>query len=181
MSDKQVRGKYTQEYKLEAVRQVKAGQSIAVIAKVLGIPKASLSNWVRLSAKGVLNGAGDKPAAVMAEQMELARLRAEVARLRMERDIAKKAAAYFAQDTHCQVGLDLPNEKALSVTAAYCTYSARTWGPPFHNRNHCYLSLSSPAIVGLVHIVVDPVLIVGGDYEFAAQIRRVSDSIAHPK
>ena len=99
MSDKQVRGKYTQEYKLEAVRQVKAGQSIAVTAKVLGIPKASLSNWVRLSAKGVLSGAGDKSVAVTAEQMELARLRAEVARLRMERDIAKKAAAYFAQDT----------------------------------------------------------------------------------
>ena len=99
MSDKQVRGKYTQEYKLEAVRQVKAGQSIAVTAKILGIPKASLSNWVRLSAKGVLSGAGDKSVAVTAEQMELARLRAEVARLRMERDIAKKAAAYFAQDT----------------------------------------------------------------------------------
>jgi transposase len=99
MSDKQVRGKYTQEYKLEAVRQVKAGQSVAVTARVLGIPKASLSNWVRLSAKGVLSVAGDKPVAVTAEQMELARLRAEVARLRMERDIAKKAAAYFAQDT----------------------------------------------------------------------------------
>lgn len=99
MSDKQVRGKYTQEYKLEAIRQVKAGQSIAVTAKVLGIPKASLSNWVRLGAKGVLSGAGDNPVAVTAEQMELARLRAEVARLRMERDIAKKAAAYFAQDT----------------------------------------------------------------------------------
>jgi hypothetical protein len=51
------------------------------------------------SAKGVLSGAGDKPAVVSAEQMELARLRAEVARLRMERDIAKKAAAYFAQNT----------------------------------------------------------------------------------
>jgi transposase len=99
MSDKQVRGKYTQEYKMEAVRQVKAGQSIAVTAKVLGIPKASLSNWARLSAKGVLSGAGDKSVAVTAEQMELARLRAQVARLRMERDIAKKAAASFAQDT----------------------------------------------------------------------------------
>ena len=47
----------------------------------------------------MLSGAGDRPVAVTAEQMELARLRAEVARLRMERDIAKKAAAYFAQDT----------------------------------------------------------------------------------
>ncbi len=99
MSDKQVRSKYTLEYKLEAVRQVKAGQSVATVSKVLGIPKASLSNWVRQSGKGVLSGAGDKAVAVTAEQMELARLRAEVARLRMERDIAKKAAAYFAQDT----------------------------------------------------------------------------------
>jgi transposase-like protein len=66
---------------LEAVRQVKAGQSIAVTAKVRSIPKASLSNWVRLSAYGVLSGPGDKPAAVTAEQMELARLRAEVAGL----------------------------------------------------------------------------------------------------
>jgi transposase len=54
---------------------------------------------VRESAKGTLGGAGDKAQVVTAEQMELARLRAEVARLRMERDIAKKAAAYFAQDT----------------------------------------------------------------------------------
>ncbi len=90
MLDEQVCGKYTQGYKLEAVRQVKAGQSIAVIAKVFGIPKASLSNWGRLSAKGVLSGAGDKLVAFKAEKMELASLRAEVARLRMERDIAKK-------------------------------------------------------------------------------------------
>ena len=70
-------------------------------AKVLGIPKASLGNWVRQAAKGTLSGAGgdDKAAKVSPEQMEIARLRAEVARLRMERDIAKKAAAYFAQDT----------------------------------------------------------------------------------
>jgi len=71
MSDKQVRGKYTQEFKLEAVRQVKAGQSVSVTAKVLGIPKGSLSNWVRQIAKGQISGAGDKPAAVTAEQMEL--------------------------------------------------------------------------------------------------------------
>ena len=101
MTTKQVRAQYTQEFKLEAVRQVGAGQAIAVVAKVLGIPKASLGNWVRLAAMGPLSGAGDadKAARVSPEQMEIARLRAEVARLRMERDIAKKAAAYFAQDT----------------------------------------------------------------------------------
>jgi len=57
----------------------------AVTAKVLGIPKQTLENWVRLDSKGKLNGAGDKP--VSAEQMELARLRAELARVKMERDI----------------------------------------------------------------------------------------------
>ena len=101
MTHKQVRAKYTQEFKVEAVRQVRAGQAIAVVAKVLGIPKASLGNWVRSVAIGDLSGAGtdDRAAKVSPEQMELARLRAENARLRMERDIAKKAAAYFAHDT----------------------------------------------------------------------------------
>jgi transposase len=99
MSDKQARGKYTQEFKLEAIRQVKAGQSIAVTARVLDIPKSSLGAWVRLDAKDVFTAEGVKSVTVTSEQMELARLRAEVARLRMERDIAKKAAAYFAQDT----------------------------------------------------------------------------------
>jgi transposase len=98
MTSKQVRGKYTHEFKLEAVRQVKAGQSLTVTAKVLGIPKASLGTWVRESAKGLLSTVTDNRSVVTPEQMELARLRAEVARLRMERDIAKKAAAYFAQD-----------------------------------------------------------------------------------
>lgn len=101
MKDKQVRAQYTPEFKLEAVRQVRAGQTIGVVGRVLGIPKASLANWVRAAAKGELAGVtgDDKVAKVSPEQMEIARLRAEVARLRMERDIAKKAAAYFAQDT----------------------------------------------------------------------------------
>ena len=87
MNEKQVRGKYTQEFKLEAVRLVKAGQSVGMTAKVLGIPKASLSNWVRSGEQGQLGGAGDRP--VTPEQMEWARLRAELARVKMERDIAK--------------------------------------------------------------------------------------------
>lgn len=101
MASVQSRGKYTTEFKLEAVRQVKTGQAISVAAKVLNAPKASLGNWLRQDRRGELGSVGDKPgvAVVTPEQMELARLRAEVARLRMERDIAKKAAAYFAQDT----------------------------------------------------------------------------------
>jgi len=54
MSKKQPRGKYTLEFKQEGVRQVRAGQSAAAVARSLGIPKASLSNWVRLDARGQL-------------------------------------------------------------------------------------------------------------------------------
>jgi len=96
-NDGQARGKYTLEFKLEAVRLVKGGQSAAVTAKVLGIPNQTLGNWVRLSNKGELKGAGDKP--VSPEQMELARLRAQLARVTMERDILKKATAYFARES----------------------------------------------------------------------------------
>ena len=94
--DGQVRGKYTLEFKLEAVRLVKGGQAVPVMAKVLGVPVQTLGNWVRLSEKGQLKGAGDKP--VSAEQMEISRLCAELARVKMERDILKKATAYFARE-----------------------------------------------------------------------------------
>jgi transposase-like protein len=104
MSETRKRAKYTLEFKMEAVRLVKSGQAVSVTAKVLGIPKASLDNWVKLSAKGQLKGAGDK--LVSAEQMELARRRAQLARRRaqlarvtMERDILKKATAYFARES----------------------------------------------------------------------------------
>ena len=67
----------------------------AVTARILGISKPTLDNWVRLAHEGQRKGAGDKP--VSPEQMELARLRAENGRLRMERDILGKATAYFAR------------------------------------------------------------------------------------
>lgn len=95
--DGQARGQYTLEFKLEAVRLVKGGQAVPVTAKILGLPTQTLGNWVRLSSKGQLKGAGDKP--VSPEQMELARLRAQLARVTMERDILKKATAYFARES----------------------------------------------------------------------------------
>jgi transposase len=100
MNEQRIRGKYTLEFKQEAVRQVTAGRAASVVAKTLGMPKASLTNWVRADAQGKLGMTAEgKPAPVVSpEQAEIARLRAEVARLKMERDIAKKAAAYFAQD-----------------------------------------------------------------------------------
>ncbi len=99
MNEVKSRGKYTLEFKQEAVRQVKGGRAASVVAKTLGMPKASLTNWVRADVKGQLGVSLEgKPVTVTPEQAEIARLRAELARVKMERDIAKKAAAYFAQD-----------------------------------------------------------------------------------
>ena len=97
MTEKGMRAAYTLEFKLEAVRLVQGGQAKAVTAKILGVPVPTLGNWVRLATQGKLAGAGAKP--VSAEQMELARLRAELARVKMERDILKKATAYFAKES----------------------------------------------------------------------------------
>lgn len=111
VKDGQARGKYTLEFKLEAVRLVKGGQTAAVTAKILGVPEQTLGNWVRLSSKGQLTGAGDKP--VSAEQMELARLRAENARLKMERDILKKRRR-TSRGKCCEVRLDCPAQNAMA-------------------------------------------------------------------
>ncbi len=94
---KATRARYTLEFKLEAVRLVKGGQSAAATAKILGISEQTLHNWVKADKDGRLVGAGAKP--VSPEQMEIARLRAELARVKMERDILKKATAYFAKES----------------------------------------------------------------------------------
>ncbi len=89
------RASYTLEFKQEAVRLVEGGQSIAGAVRTLGVVDQTLFNWVKASRAGKLCGADSKP--VSAEQMEIARLRAELARVKMERDILGKATAYFAK------------------------------------------------------------------------------------
>ena len=78
------RGKYTPEFKLEAVRLVKSGQAVPVTAKILGVPTQTLGNWVRLSSEGQLKGADDKP--VSPEQIELDRLSDETARVKKTKE-----------------------------------------------------------------------------------------------
>jgi transposase len=65
-------------------------------AESAGLVEQTLRNWVKQFDAGRLNGAG--AAKVTPEQMELSGLRAEVARLKRENDILRKATAYFARD-----------------------------------------------------------------------------------
>jgi transposase len=96
MKSKQTKAQYTIAFKQEAIRLVKLGQSAGQVASMLSMPHQTLENWLRVDKAGKLTGVGDK--VITPEQMELTRLRAENARLKMERDILKKATAYFAQE-----------------------------------------------------------------------------------
>ena len=89
------RARYTLEFKQEALKLVEGGQTIAAVARTLGVVDQTLFNWVKAHKQGKLKGADSKP--VSAEQMEISRLRAELARVKMERDILGKATAYFAR------------------------------------------------------------------------------------
>ena len=89
------RARYTLEFKQEAVRLVDGGQTIAGSSRTLGIVEQTLFNWVKANKQGKLTGADSKP--VSAEQMEISRLRAELARVKMESDFLGKATAYFAR------------------------------------------------------------------------------------
>ena len=93
---KATRARYTLEFKQEAVRLVESGQSIAAAARSVGVVEQTLFNWVKAKREGRLKATSSSPA-VSAEQMEISRLRAELLRVKMERDILGKATAYFAK------------------------------------------------------------------------------------
>lgn len=91
---KTTRARYTLEFKQEAMWLVEGGQSQASVAKTLGLVEQTLFNWVMASRQGQLKGADSKP--VSAEQMEIARLRAELARVKINVAITADEAALFA-------------------------------------------------------------------------------------
>ena len=87
---------YPPEFKAEAVRLVKSsGETIAQIAKDLGISNQTLRNWV-----GQDNvDAGKKPGLTSDERARMRELERENRKLREEREILRKAAAFFAAET----------------------------------------------------------------------------------
>jgi transposase len=93
------RRKFTREFKLEAIRLIKErGVSYAQASRDLGVHRSQLRDWVKKFADDpdqAFPGHGQmKP-----EQLEIARLKREVTKLKAERDILKKAAAYFAKES----------------------------------------------------------------------------------
>ena len=86
--------RYTEEFKIEAVKQVTdRGYSVAEVAARLGTTTHSLYAWMKRYGK-----ASPRQASKFDDQAEIAKLKAELRRVTEERDILKKAAAYFAND-----------------------------------------------------------------------------------
>jgi transposase len=96
--EKRKRRKFTKEFKAEAVRLCKVGdRSIGQIAKELDLTETALRAWSKQAE--VDEGQGPPGALTTTEREELVRLRREVKRLEMEREILKKATAFFAKES----------------------------------------------------------------------------------
>ena len=94
---RRARRAFSEEFKAEAVKLVRGSEkSIGVIARELDLTETALREWVRQAE--IDAGRGRAGALTTDEREELARLRRDVKRLQMERDILKKATAFFAKE-----------------------------------------------------------------------------------
>ena len=95
---KRKRRSFDAQFKAEAVRLCKVGdRSIGQVAKDLDLTETALREWVRRA--DIDAGAGPPGALTTAERQELSQLRRDVKRLKMERDILKAAATFFAKES----------------------------------------------------------------------------------
>lgn len=86
--------RYTAEFKAEAIKQItERGHGVVEVSKRLGVSDKSLYAWLKQSQQGDLPNSKD----IVALKLELQRMKAELKRTTEERDILKKAAAYFAK------------------------------------------------------------------------------------
>jgi len=96
--EKRARRKFTAEYKAEVVRLVRdGGKTVGQVSRDLDLTDTAVRNWVK-QAK-IDAGQGPAGALTTAERAELVALRREAKQLRMEREILKKAAAFFAKES----------------------------------------------------------------------------------
>ena len=93
-------GIYSKELREEAVKLVtEGGLSMVEVSRRLEIPNQTLRNWVKAHREGTLSEIGRNRKPLTEPEEELARLKKELAEVRMERDLLKKAAAYFAKES----------------------------------------------------------------------------------
>ena len=93
-------GRYTREFREEAVKLVTEEKlSLPEAARRLSLPPATLRNWLKADTEGRLGEVGKTFRPLTQIEMDLAKTRKELEEVKMERDILKKAAAYFAKES----------------------------------------------------------------------------------
>lgn len=93
-------GKYTREFREEAVKLVvEGGLTVPEAGRRLSLPPSTLNTWVKAYKSGKLREVGKNQKPLSEMELELARLKRELAGVKIERDILKKAAAYFAKES----------------------------------------------------------------------------------
>ena len=96
--EKRKRRSFSKEYKAEVVGLIsKGGKSIGVVARELDLSETAVRRWVAQAE--IDSGGGPAGALTTAEREELAQLRRRVKTLEMEREILKKATAFFAKES----------------------------------------------------------------------------------
>ena len=94
------KGKYTKEFREEAVKLVtEEGLSLPETGRRLSLPTSTIRNWVEAFKAGKLGDLGKYQRPLTDIEMELAQTKRELVKVKMERDILKKAAAYFAKES----------------------------------------------------------------------------------
>jgi transposase len=94
MKEPKRRAAYTKEFKAEALIEYDKGAGLAVTARKLGIADQTLHGWIKRRKQGKALHA--TAPTLSDEQVEIRRLKAQLAQATMERDFLKKATAYFA-------------------------------------------------------------------------------------
>ena len=93
-------GRYTREFRQEAVKLVMEEKlSLPEVGRRLSLPASTLGYWVKAYKAGKLGEIGKMYRPLTEVEMELARTKKELVEVKMERDILKKAAAYFARES----------------------------------------------------------------------------------
>ena len=91
---------YTRELREEVVKLVtEGGLSIPEVGRRLSVAASTLRYWVKADREGKLKDVGKQQRPLTEIEMELSRVKRELAEARMERDILKKATAYFAKES----------------------------------------------------------------------------------
>ena len=94
------RSQYSQEFRDQSVKFYKeSGLTLVEVAKRLSLPQGTLKNWIYAAKRGDLAAVGKHQKPLTELELELSRVKRELAEVKMERDFIKKCATYFAKES----------------------------------------------------------------------------------